>query len=129
MRDFLSLIWLFDRVDLDLEERLAVAVALVAGAVLLAIFDDEDRRSAADLGDRAGDLSLGDIGGADRGILAVIHEQDLVEDDLVALFVLARELLDGDDVPFRDRILLAACGDDCEFHRGILYRKAPGNAI
>ena len=42
---------LFDRVDLHLEERLAMAVTLPAGAVLLAIFDDEDGRELADLGD------------------------------------------------------------------------------
>ena len=108
-----------------------MAIPFPTGAVLLFVVDDQDLGGAANLGDLAGDLGFRDIRGADRGILAVIHEQNLVENDRVALFVGARELLDGDGVPFRDRILLASCGDDCEFHSRNTIQEEPekGNAF
>ena len=98
-----------------------MSVALPARAVLLPVFDDQDSRQLADLGDGAGDRSLRNVRHADGGIFAVIYEQNLVENDLVALIVGIRKLLNGDDISLCDRILLAAGGDDCEFHSGTYY--------
>lgn len=95
-----------------------MAVAFPAGTVLLFVFDDEDLGTAADLYERSGDFGFGDVGGADRCVLAIVHHEDLVEGDLLALFVGAGELLDGDEVAFRDGILLASGGEYGEFHRG-----------
>jgi len=104
-------------------------VPLPARAALLLVFDHQDGGVAADLLDGALDRGLGDIGRADSGVFTVIDEQDLVEDDLVSLLVFlalgGRKLLDRDRVPFRDRVLLAAGLDDCEFHSRNTIQESP----
>jgi hypothetical protein len=106
-----------------------MAVTLPARAALLLVPDDQDLRSAADLRDGAGHFGLGDVRSADGRVLAVVDQEDLVEGDGIALFVGAGELLDGDGVPFRDRVLLASRLYDGEFHRPILYRNQTQKAI
>ena len=71
---------LFHRIYLDLEEWLAMTVALPVAALLL-VFDDQDLGRAADLGDGAFDGSFGNEGGANGSVCAIVPEKDFVEDD------------------------------------------------
>jgi len=76
-----------------------MTVFLVITALLFVV-DYSDLRSTTDLGDGSSDRSLGDIRGADSSVFTIIHEEHLVESDLVTLFVLARKLFNGNNVAF-----------------------------
>lgn len=65
---------------------------------------------------------LGTLNGrrADLHLAIPVHEQNLVESDLVSFFSVVGQLLDPKDIPFRDLVLLPAGFDDCESHNGLI---------
>ncbi len=67
---------------------------------LLFVVDNDDFWSAADLDQSTLDGSLGNIRGADSGVLAIINQENLVKSDGIAFFVVANKLLNGDSVTF-----------------------------
>jgi hypothetical protein len=83
----------------------------------LFIFDDVDFCRAADFRNRRINLCAFDERSTDSCVRAVINEQNLIEDDGIALFVVAGKFLDLHFFSNRDLILLAAGLYYCKFAR------------
>src|ERR1700722_10147591 len=95
--------------DLDFGERLAVAVGL-ANALFRLIAEDEDLLVFGLAQNGSGNGSSAQGGAADRDVVAVGGEDDLVEGNVGAN--LARDQIAADDVALGDSVLLAAGFDD-----------------
>ena len=82
---------------------------------LLLVFDDVDFCRAADFRNRGVYLCAFDERCADCCVGAIINEQNLIEDDRVALFVVTRKFLDFNLLANRNLILFASSLDYREF--------------
>ena len=79
---------------------------------LLAIADDGNFLITTLSEDLAGDLGAAHVGRADRGVLAVVGEENFVEDNLAILFHSARELFYIQNRVGSHDVLLPASFDD-----------------
>lgn len=103
---------LLDAGNLDAGVLLAVANLAVAVRFGL-VADDGDLRTLLKAEVGGGNGGTVDVGHTDRGRLAVVGEEDLLEGHLVALLILAQKL-DVEDVAHGNRVLLATRLDDGE---------------
>lgn len=86
MADVAISLSLFESVDLYLKIWLSVTVFLEISRFLL-IFDDSELWSTSDLYDSACNLCLVDERSADSSVRTVVHEKNLVKNDLIPFFV------------------------------------------
>src|SRR3989338_8905646 len=94
---------------------LAVAVFLKVAALLF-VFDNVNCLVASDFRYGGVYLSFGNIGRADGGVFAVVHEKHFVEDELVSHLESTRYFFNFNNISHGDFVLLAACLYDREFH-------------
>ena len=102
--------------------RLAVTLFLEVAALLF-VFYNINRFVAADFGDGGVYLRFGDIGRADSGVLAVIHEKHFVKDERVPHLERTGDFLNFKHISHGDFVLLAACLYDCKFHSPVILHK------
>lgn len=101
-----------------------MTVLLKVSALLLVVDDINGLLSRLAL-KGSGDLGARDVRCADDGVLAVVSQKHLVEDDLVALLEIPLHLLDLEAVASRNLVLLAARLDYCKFvHSSTILHKS-----
>ena len=88
--------------------------AEVAG--LLLVFYDPDLARAADIEDFSVYFCALDVGGADRSVFSVVHQENFIKRYLIPLFVFPAYFLNRKDVPLRDLVLFPARLYNRKFH-------------